>query len=76
MAPARPGGAVRAFVVHLWRHRHNQTGIRLLGMMMMIVIVVIIMLTFVVDRAVFNALTSGIAVIVPIIINSSTMLKV
>ena len=41
---------------------------------MMIVIVVIIMLTFVVDRAVFNALTSGIAVIVPIIINSSTMM--
>ena len=40
----------------------------------MMMIVVIIMLTFMVDRAVFNALTSGIAVSVLIIINSSTMM--
>ena len=37
--------------------------------------IVIIMLTFMVDRAVFNALTSGIAVsVLIIIINSSTMM--
>ena len=47
--PAAPGGAVRAFVAHLWRHHHSQTGIRLLGMMM--IVVIIIMLTFMVDRA-------------------------
>ena len=40
----------------------------------MMMIVVIIMLTFMVDRAIFNALTSGIAVSVLIIINSSTMM--
>ena len=41
---------------------------------MMMIVVIIIMLTFIVDRAVFNALTSGIAVSVVIIINSSTMM--
>ena len=41
---------------------------------MMMIVVIIIMLTFMVDRAVFNALTSGIAVSVLIIINSSTMM--
>ena len=41
---------------------------------MMMIVVIIIMLTLMVDRAVFNALTSGIAVSVLIIINSSTMM--
>ena len=42
---------------------------------MMMIVVIIIMLTFMVDRAVFNALMSGIAVsVLIIIINSSTMM--
>ena len=41
---------------------------------MMIVVIIIIMLTFMVDRAVFTALTSGIAV--SVFISSTMMLKV
>ena len=41
---------------------------------MMMIVVIIIMLTFMVDRAVFNRLTSGIAASVLTIINSSTMM--
>ena len=43
-------------------------------MMMIVIVVSIIMLTFMVDRAVFNALTSGIAV--SVLISSTMMLKV
>ena len=41
---------------------------------MMIVVIIIIMLTFMVDRAVFTALKSGIAV--SVFISSTMMLKV